>query len=94
MAPILSDVLKCKVVVSEMPAQFVEYQKVAFPSDKSTLLLAFGAAKMSLRGRPSGSETVEVEMNIPLYDFLMETALGGPDVERERDGVLWQFTRM
>lgn len=94
MAPILSDVLKCKVVVSEMPVQFVEFEKVIFHSDKSTLLLAFNAAKMELHGRPSGSEAMEVEMNIPLYDFLMEVALGGPDVEQERDGVLWQFKRM
>lgn len=77
-----------------MPAQLSEHQVVAIPFGTSTVVLGFDPAKMELHGRPAGQDGTEVEVDIALYDFLMQLALKGPKVEQERNGVLWKFKRM
>lgn len=77
-----------------MPGQFYEHEMVMVPADMVTVVLEFEPAMMQLQARPAGQVSTEVQMNIPLYDFLMKLALEGPDAEQGCEGILWQFKHM
>jgi hypothetical protein len=93
--PPVSDEIKCKFVVTEIPKVFSARKPYAdIPPEPRSLIVDYPEAKTALYAMSACDGEVQVDMTCKeLKKFLLNLAEKGLDVREEFDGAIWSFVR-